>query len=199
MAKSMLKEPLKIKNMTIPNRIVLPPMCQYIVDKEDGIANDWHYVHYVSRAIGGTGLIIVEATAVEPDGRITDQDLGLWNDSQTSELKRIVDAIHEQGSKVALQISHAGRKAEDAKDPVSASNVPIVIDGNTINPRALKVEEIDRIIESFVSSAKRAVEAGFDSIEIHGAHGYLIHQFHYLVLISGMMNMEKICPYLAVR
>lgn len=153
----------------------MPPMCQYSVEKKDGIATDWHYVHYVSRAIGGAGLIIIEMTDVEPDGRITDNDLGLWSDEQIAPLKRIVDACHQYGAKVGIQIAHAGRKAEDAPQPVSASAIPF--DDKSKTPRELTTHEVKEMVEKFRQTAARAIKAGFDTIEIHGAHGYLIHQF----------------------
>lgn len=168
--------PYEIKGLKLKNRIVFPPMCQYSVDKKDGIATDWHFVHYVSRAIGGTGLIIIEMTDVEPDGRISDYDLGLWSDEQIEPLKRIVDECHKYGAKVAIQIAHAGRKAEDAEVPVAPSAIPF--DSNSKTPRELTTGEVKEMVEKFRSAIKRAVKAGVDTIEIHGAHGYLIHQFH---------------------
>ena len=168
--------PYEKKGLKLKNRIVLPPMCQYSVDKKDGIATDWHFVHYVSRAIGGTGLIIIEMTDVEPDGRISDYDLGLWCDEQIEPLKRIVDECHKYGAKVAIQIAHAGRKAEDAEVPVAPSAIPF--DSKSKTPRALSTDEVKGMVEKFRLAVKRAVKAGFDAIEIHGAHGYLIHQFH---------------------
>lgn len=168
--------PYKFKGLELKNRIVFPPMCQYSVDKKDGIATDWHFVHYVSRAIGGTGLIIIEMTDVEPDGRISDYDLGLWSDEQIEPLKRIVDECHKYGAKVAIQIAHAGRKAQDAEIPVAPS--PIAFDENSKTPRELTTEEVKIMVEKFRLAVRRAVKAGFDTIEIHGAHGYLIHQFH---------------------
>jgi len=167
--------PYKLKSLDLKNRIVMPPMCQYSVEKKDGIATDWHYVHYVSRAIGGAGLIIIEMTDVEPDGRITDNDLGLWSDEQIPALKKIVDACHQYGAKVAIQIGHAGRKAQDAEQPVAPS--PIPFDKNSKTPKELTKEEIKEIIGKFGAAVRRAVEAGFDTIELHGAHGYLIHEF----------------------
>lgn len=167
--------PYVLKGLKLKNRIVMPPMCQYSVENKDGIATDWHYIHYVSRAIGGTGLIIIEMTDVEPDGRITDYDLGLWSDYQIPGIKRIVDECHKYGAKVAIQIAHAGRKAEDAKVPVAPS--PIAFDNNSKTPRELTTDEIKKIIEKFRLSVRRAVKAGVDAIEIHGAHGYLIHEF----------------------
>ncbi|MBD7914025.1 NADH:flavin oxidoreductase/NADH oxidase [Clostridium sp. Sa3CUN1] len=166
----------EIKGLKLKNRIVLPPMCQYSVEKKDGIATDWHFVHYVSRAVGGTGLIIIEMTDVEPDGRISDYDLGLWCDAQIEPLKRIVDECHKYGAKVAIQIAHAGRKAEDAEVPVAPS--PIAFDKNSKTPRELTTAEVKEMVDKFKIAVKRAVKAGFDAIEIHGAHGYLIHQFH---------------------
>ncbi|MDU5111837.1 MAG: NADH:flavin oxidoreductase/NADH oxidase, partial [Clostridium sp.] len=166
----------KFKGLELKNRIVFPPMCQYSVDKKDGIATDWHFVHYVSRAIGGTGLIIIEMTDVEPDGRISDYDLGLWSDDQIEPLSRIVDECHKYGAKVAIQIAHAGRKAIDAEVPVAPS--PIAFDESYKTPRELTTEEVKEMVEKFRLAVRRAVKAGFDTIEIHGAHGYLIHEFH---------------------
>lgn len=168
--------PFNFKSLQLKNRIVMPPMCQYSVEQKDGIATDWHYLHYVSRAIGGTGLIIIEMTDVEPDGRITDYDLGLWSDEQIPALKRIVDACHSYGAKVGIQIAHAGRKAEDAKVPVAPS--AIAFDEKSTQPRELTTSEVKDMVEKFRAAAARAVRAGFDTIQIHGAHGYLIHQFH---------------------
>ncbi|MDX8044434.1 NADH:flavin oxidoreductase/NADH oxidase [Gracilibacillus sp. S3-1-1] len=166
----------QIKNLALKNRVVMPPMCQYSVTKEDGTPNDWHYHHYVSRAIGGTGLVIVEMTNIEPDGRITNNCLGLWSDEQIPAYKKIVDAVHAQGSKIAIQIAHAGRKAEDAETPVAPSAIRFNERYN--EPRALSTDEVKEMVEKFRQSVRRAVEAGFDAIELHGAHGYLIHQFH---------------------
>ncbi|MGG4341352.1 NADH:flavin oxidoreductase/NADH oxidase [Paenibacillus lautus] len=171
-----LFSPYKLKSLELKNRVVMPPMCQYSVTNKDGIATDWHYLHYTSRAIGGTGLVIVEMTDVEPDGRISDYDLGLWSDDQIPSLARIVDAIHQQGSKAAIQIAHAGRKAEDAETPVAPSAIPF--DEKSKTPRALTTEEVKQMVEKFRLAVRRAVKAGFDAIELHGAHGYLIHQFH---------------------
>lgn len=168
--------PYSYKGLELKNRVVMPPMCQYSVEKKDGIATDWHYLHYVSRAIGGTGLIIIEMTDVEPDGRITDNDLGLWSDEQVAPLARIVEACHQYGSKVGIQIAHAGRKAEDAEQPVAPS--AIAFDENSKTPRELSTAEVKEMVEKFRIAVERAVKAGVDTIELHGAHGYLIHQFH---------------------
>ncbi|MFC5448509.1 NADH:flavin oxidoreductase/NADH oxidase [Paenibacillus aestuarii] len=166
-----------LKNLMLKNRIVMAPMCQYSVDAEDGTPNEWHYVHYVSRAVGGTGLIIIEMTDVEPDGRITNRDLGLWSDEQIPAYKRIVNEVHKYGSKIGIQLAHAGRKAQDAVQPVSASAIPVQGE-NLTPPRALSTEEVKDMVNKFKEAARRAVAAGFDTIELHGAHGYLMHQFH---------------------
>ena len=170
-----LFSPYEMKGLQLKNRVVMPPMCQYSVTNKDGVATDWHYVHYVSRAIGGASLIIIEMTDVEPDGRISDYDLGLWSDDQIPALKRIVDACHQYGAKVGIQIGHAGRKAVDAKEPVAPSAIPF--DENSKTPRALSTDEVKEMVEKFRLAAQRAVKAGVDTIELHGAHGYLIHQF----------------------
>ncbi|TWE08204.1 2,4-dienoyl-CoA reductase-like NADH-dependent reductase (Old Yellow Enzyme family) [Neobacillus bataviensis] len=170
-----LFSPYQIKGLQLKNRVVMPPMCQYSVTNKDGIATDWHYVHYVSRAIGGASLIIIEMTDVEPDGRITDYDLGLWSDEHVPALKRIIDACHQHGAKVGIQIAHAGRKAQDAKEPVAPSAIPF--DEKSKTPRALTTEEVKEMVEKFRLAAQRAIKAGVDVIELHGAHGYLIHQF----------------------
>ncbi|QGQ45298.1 NADH:flavin oxidoreductase/NADH oxidase [Metabacillus sediminilitoris] len=171
-----LFSPYQLKGLSLKNRVVMPPMCQYSVTKKDGIATDWHYTHYVSRAIGGASLIIIEMTDVEPDGRISDYDLGLWSDEQVPALARIVEACHQYGAKVGIQIAHAGRKAEDADVPVAPSAIPF--DENSKTPRALSTDEVKEMVTKFRSAVKRAVQAGVDVIELHGAHGYLIHQFH---------------------
>lgn len=174
-----LHTPFRLKNLTLKNRIVMPPMCQY--QATDGMPNDWHYVHYVSRAIGGVGLIIIEMTNVAPNGRISPRCLGLWNDEQADAFGRIVDGVHAQGAKIGIQIAHAGRKAQDCPDAIAPSAIhygKLDFDGqNLITPRAMSVQEIDDTIAAFAASARRAVAAGFDAIELHGAHGYLIHQF----------------------
>lgn len=165
----------QIKGLKLRNRIVMPPMCQYSSFAGDGQVTDWHIQHYVSRAIGGAGLIIIEMTDVEPDGRITNHDLGLWSDEQIEGIRKIVDACHQYGAKVGIQIAHAGRKAVDAQLPVSAS--PIAYDSDSKTPRELTISEIEEMVEKFGQAARRAIAAGVDTIEIHGAHGYLIHQF----------------------
>jgi 2,4-dienoyl-CoA reductase-like NADH-dependent reductase (Old Yellow Enzyme family) len=184
----MINKPLTIKGITFKNRIGLSPMCQY--SAENGLVNNWHLVHYGGRAVGGAGLIIVEATAVSPDGRITPYDLGLWNDDQIVKLKEIVDFIEEQGSVPAIQIGHAGRKASHDKPSIGGRQLRLDEGGwNTIGPSPIPFAENERspqeldktgislLIENFKNTALRAKEAGFKVLEIHGAHGYLIHQF----------------------
>ena len=175
MSMNHLFTPFKIKGLELKNRVVMPPMCQYSVTNKDGIATDWHYTHYVSRAIGGAGLIIIEMTDVEPDGRISDFDLGLWSDDQIPALKRIVEACQQHGAKVGIQIAHAGRKAVDAQVPVSSSAIPF--DEKSKTPRELTTQEVKDMVEKFRLAVERAVKIGVDTIELHGAHGYLIHQF----------------------
>lgn len=174
---ALLATPFQFKGLSLKNRIVMPPMCQYSVEAHDGTPTDWHFVHYVSRAVGGTGLIIMEMTDVEPDGRISNGDLGLWSDEQIPAYARIISEVHKYGAKIGIQIAHAGRKAEDAEVPVSSS--AIAFPGSRYKtPRALTTEEVKQMVVKFAESARRAVEAGVDTIEVHGAHGYLIHQFH---------------------
>lgn len=173
---SHLYSPFSVKGLELKNRIVMAPMCQYSVESKDGAPTDWHFVHYTSRAVGGTGLLIMEMTGVEPDGRITDHDLGLWSDAQIPAFKRIITEVHKYGAKIGVQIAHAGRKAEDADLPVGPSDIPF--SPKYKKPRALTTQEVKEMVGKFKAAAIRAVEAGVDTIEIHGAHGYLIHQFH---------------------
>ncbi|MEG9481778.1 NADH:flavin oxidoreductase/NADH oxidase [Mannheimia sp. HC-2023] len=172
--------PFTIKNLELKNRVVMPPMCQY--SATDGVPNDWHFVHYTSRAIGGVGLIIVEMTNIAPNGRITPNCLGLWNDEQQTEFKRLVDSVHAQGTKIGIQIAHAGRKAQDEPNAVAPSAIHYgeldYAGQNLITPRELTTEEVKELVVAFQNSVKRAIAAGFDTIELHAAHGYLIHQFY---------------------
>jgi 2,4-dienoyl-CoA reductase-like NADH-dependent reductase (Old Yellow Enzyme family) len=180
--------PLVIRDVVIPNRIGVSPMCQY--SAEDGFANDWHMVHLGSRAVGGAGLVFVEATAVTPDGRITHGDLGLWSDAHVEPLRRIVTFLKQHGSVVAIQLAHAGRKASTALpwegglplaehqcawQTVAPSPAPFA--ENFHVPAELSRQEIAEVIRAFAEAAKRARTAGFDIVEIHGAHGYLINEF----------------------
>ncbi len=177
--------PFSLKGLELKNRIVMAPMCQYSVPTRDGMPNDWHFVHYTSRAIGGTGLIIMEMTDVEPDGRISDYDLGIWSDDHVPAFSRIVQSVHHHDAKIGVQIAHAGRKAEDAPIPVAPSAIRYQGD-NYKTPRELTTDEAKKLVEKFRLGAKRAVQAGVDFVELHGAHGYLIHQFH-----SPYTNLRK--------
>jgi NADPH2 dehydrogenase len=171
-----LLEPFHLKDLRLKNRIVMSPMCQYSVTAEDGVLNAWHHVHYVSRAVGGTGLILVEMTDVHPDGRITVYDSGIWDDRQVPALARIGEEVHGYGAAFGIQIAHAGRKAESPSlRPVGPSAIPFSDHYRT--PDALTAAEIEALIECFHAGARRAVAAGVDVIELHGAHGYLLHQF----------------------
>lgn len=166
--------PFTQRGLTLKNRIVMSPMCMYMAEG-DGKATDFHFVHYGTRAVGGVGLVMVEATAVESRGKITPNDLGLWEDSQIEGLSRIVQFCKQWGAAVGIQLGHAGRKAELDVPIVSASAIPFK-DGDQ-TPQELDKAGIQQIIEAFVAAAKRAEAAGFDIVEIHGAHGYLLHQF----------------------
>lgn len=180
--------PLTLRGITLKNRIAVSPMCQY--SSEDGFANDWHLVHLGSRAVGGAALVMVEATAVEARGRISPGDLGLWKDEQIEGLSRIAQFITSQNAVPAIQIAHAGRKAScqapwEGDKTISVSEggwqtvAPSAISfkpGDSL-PEALSQAEMKTILNAFVSSAKRALKAGFTVIEIHSAHGYLLHEF----------------------
>ncbi len=171
-------EPFSVKNLKLKNRIVMPPMCMYAAGK-DGQITDRHLVHYGSRAIGGTALIIMEATGIMPNGRITDGCLGLWSDEQIAGLKRVVDYCHEDNALMAIQLNHAGRKCqaefEDKNYTVGPS--AIAFDQSYRRPKELNQEELEKIKVAFCESARRADKAGFDAIEIHAAHGYLLSSF----------------------
>jgi len=184
-----INEPLTIKGVTIKNRIGMSPMCQY--SSVNGFANDWHFVHYGTRAVGGAGLIMVEATAVVPEGRITPFDLGLWNDTQIVGLQKITNFIHLHGAVAGIQIAHAGRKASHDVPSAGGHQLPlsdggwhtvapspIAFDPTEIIPDELNKQEINTIIEQFKATALRARQAGFKVLEIHAAHGYLIHEFY---------------------
>jgi NADPH2 dehydrogenase len=183
---SLLLSPITIGSLSLKNRVVMAPMCMYEVKKEDGIVTPFHFAHYGARAIANVGLIIIEATAVQPDGRITQHDLGLWNDKQTEKFSQLVDSLHYLGSKVGVQLAHAGRKAIDAHQPVAPS--AIAFNASFKMPKALSVDEIKQIRADFVAASKRAQQAGVDVIEIHGAHGYLISEF--LSPLSNQRNDE---------
>ncbi len=171
-----LFEPASIGPIQVKNRLVMPPMCMYAA-KNDGLVLPFHLHHYATRAVGGTGLIIVEATGVSPEGRISDRDLGLWCDDQMAGHRQLVEAVHAMGAKIAIQLGHAGRKCEVAGIDHLA---PSAIDFNPTNypcPKELTIQEIKQIEIAFVEAAKRAYACGYDGVEIHAAHGYLLHSF----------------------
>ena len=193
---SKLFSPATLRGLTLRNRTVVAPMCQY--SAQDGFANDWHFVHLGRFAIGGFGLVMLEATAVVPEGRISYADLGLWKDEQVAPLKRIVDFLHSQGAAAGIQLAHAGRKAStpvpwrngfdeteaekaalhfESWTPVAPSAEIHAEGKNFTRPEALDEAGIRRVIDAFVAAARRAEQAGFDTIEIHAAHGYLLNQF----------------------
>jgi NADPH2 dehydrogenase len=169
-----LFDPLAIGCLNLPNRIGMSPMCQYRAEG-DGVPTDWHRTHYRSRALGGVGLILTEMTDVEPRGRITEGCLGLWNEAQVDGFARIADDVHAEGAKFGIQIAHAGRKSTLQGEIVAPSAIPFARDRPT--PRELNREEIQGIAEAFADAAHRAARAGADLVELHGAHGYLLHQF----------------------
>lgn len=183
--------PLTLRSLTIPNRVWLAPMCQYMVLAEDGVPTDWHLVHLGARAQGGFGLILTEATAVVPEGRISPQDTGLWDDEQRDAWRPVVDFVHRQGSTIGVQLAHAGRKgstyrgfpgeptgsvAEDDGGWTSVGPTDEAFPGYT-DPRAMSTADIAGTVTAFADAARRADEAGFDVVEVHAAHGYLVHQF----------------------
>ncbi|MFD8549092.1 NADH:flavin oxidoreductase/NADH oxidase [Streptomyces sp. NPDC059649] len=192
---SALFEPLTLRSLTIANRLWMAPMCQYSAapdGPQEGAPHDWHFQHLAARAAGGTGLILTEATAVCPDGRITPYDLGLWNDTQTEAFRRITAFLKTQGTTPGIQIAHAGRKASTERtwvnrggpilpgqrhgwEPVGPS--PLPFDEGFATPAELSVAQIHELVGQFQATARRALAAGFEVAEVHGAHGYLINQF----------------------
>ncbi|MBD0706975.1 MULTISPECIES: NADH:flavin oxidoreductase/NADH oxidase [unclassified Streptomyces] len=188
-----LFEPYTLRSLTVPNRVWMAPMCQYSAATTGpltGVATDWHFAHYAARATGGTGLILIEATAVSPEGRISPADLGLWNDAQTEGLRRIASFLKEQGTTAGIQIGHAGRKASSQRpwegrgalpqdgtgwQTVAPSPLPFAEDRPV--PAELTPERIREVTGQFADAARRALDAGFEVVEVHGAHGYLIGEF----------------------
>ncbi|TFZ40739.1 NADPH dehydrogenase NamA [Soehngenia longivitae] len=168
-------QPIKISNLSLKNRIVMPPMCMYSSD-DSGFVNEFHKVHYISRAIGGVGLIIQEATSVEKRGRISENDLGIWEDDQVEGLKELVSGIKKHDSKVAIQLAHAGRKCGVKNEDIISCS-PINFNDDYKVAREMTIDDIKTVVESFKLAAIRALEADYDALEIHAAHGYLIHQF----------------------
>jgi len=183
-----LFDPLSIRGITLQNRIAVSPMCQY--SSEDGFANDWHLVHLGSRATGGASLVFTEATAVTPEGRISPEDLGIWKDAHIEFLARIVSFMKTQGTVPGMQIAHAGRKGSTQRPWAGSSKVsiedggwvPIAPSAVTFSdtypmPRAMTKDEIRGVVDAFAQAARRALQAGFQVLEIHAAHGYLAHEF----------------------
>ncbi|MDE3188010.1 MAG: NADH:flavin oxidoreductase/NADH oxidase [Acidobacteriota bacterium] len=183
-----LLSPLQLRSVSLANRIGVSPMCQY--SAQDGFTNDWHLVHLGSRAQGGAGLVIVEASAVLPEGRISSADVGIWKDEHIPGLERIVRFIHSQGSRAGIQLAHAGRKGgmappfggerlltaeEGGWQPVAPS--ALAFSADYAEPQALDLDGIADVVRAFALAARRALEAGFDFVEIHAAHGYLLHEF----------------------
>jgi len=183
-----LFSPLTLRDVTLRNRIAVSPMCQY--SAQDGVPNDWHYVHLVSRAVGGAGLVMTEATAVEPRGRISPYCLGLWDDKHVAPFARIVRFIEEHGAVAGVQLAHAGRKAsvsppwqggrplapqEGGWPVIGSSPIPFRPDGPV--PEAMTRRHMDQVVAAFRHAAERALAAGFRVAEVHAAHGYLLHEF----------------------
>ncbi|TPW70635.1 NADH:flavin oxidoreductase/NADH oxidase [Schumannella sp. 10F1B-5-1] len=194
-----LFDPIRLRSLDIRNRVWVPPMCQYSVVAEDGVPTDWHLVHLGSLARGGAGLVIAEASAVVPEGRISARDTGIWNDEQVPAWRRVTDFIRSQGSASGIQLAHAGRKASvfpewgvEGRGTVPAEQggwttvapSAVAFDGYAA-PRALELDEIAGVVEAFRAAARRAIDAGFDLVEIHAAHGYLVHQF-----LSPLANLR---------
>jgi 2,4-dienoyl-CoA reductase-like NADH-dependent reductase (Old Yellow Enzyme family) len=186
-----LFEPVTLRELTVKNRVWLAPMCQYSVEQRDGVPTDWHLVHLGARAQGGFGLIISEATAVTAEGRISPQDTGIWNETQRDAWARIADFVHSQDAAFGIQLAHAGRKASTYRGfPGEPTGTVPAADGGwpTISasalafpgyaaPQAMTVAQIHQTALDFAAAAQRADQAGFDVVEIHGAHGYLVHEF----------------------
>lgn len=193
-----LFQPYTLRQLTLPNRIAVSPMCQY--SAKDGLANDWHLVHLGSRAVGGAGLVLIEATAVAPEGRISPLDLGLWCDEQIEPLLRITRFIDAQGSVPGIQLAHAGRKASTWQPWLGKSGSLSIAEGGWIplgpsaipfSPRHTVPTELDeagiaQVVQCFVQAAERALAAGFKVAEVHAAHGYLLHQF-----LSPLSNQRR--------
>jgi 2,4-dienoyl-CoA reductase-like NADH-dependent reductase (Old Yellow Enzyme family) len=186
-----LFDPLTIRSRTLRNRIWVSPMCQYSVFRHDGVPTEWHHVHLGSFAVGGAGLVMTEATAVSGEGRISPEDTGIWNDEQAAAWRPIVDFVREQGATAGIQLAHAGRKASTwpAWGSDRSGSVPLEDGGwRTVAPSALAfdgyetpleldADGIEKVVQDFRAAARRAIDAGFELIEVHAAHGYLLHQF----------------------
>jgi NADPH2 dehydrogenase len=165
----------KIKNLEIKNRFVMAPMCMYVATTE-GVVQSFHRVHYPARAYGGVGLIITEATAVESRGRISSHDLGIWSDEHIAGQRELVKLVHEAGAKIGIQLAHAGRKCK-ADNEIIIGPSAMAYSADYLTPVEMTQDDIHTVIQAFKDGAKRAKQIGYDVIEIHGAHGYLINQF----------------------
>ncbi|MEO6520092.1 MAG: NADH:flavin oxidoreductase/NADH oxidase [Mucilaginibacter sp.] len=196
---SHLFSPLSIRGIELKNRVTVSPMCEY--SSTDGFANDWHLVHLGAFATGGAGLIITEATAISPEGRISPSDLGIWKDEHIEMLERITTFIHQQGAIAGVQLAHAGRKASHAEPWNGGKQIPVLSGGwQTVSasglaftdgeekPLELDKDGINKVIEDFKEATYRSIKVGFKVIEIHAAHGYLLHQF--LSPLSNVRNDE---------
>jgi 2,4-dienoyl-CoA reductase-like NADH-dependent reductase (Old Yellow Enzyme family) len=194
---SRLFTPITLRNLTIRNRVFVSPMCQY--SSEDGMPSTWHLVHLGSRAVGGAGLVMMEATGVSPEGRISPWDMGIWSDAHAIAMRPITDFIRGQGAAPGIQLAHAGRKASTDRpwtggglvpparggwQPVAPS--PIPFDEKYAMPREMTPADIDKVVADFTAATRRAIDAGFDVVEIHVAHGYLMHEF-----LSPLSNHRK--------
>lgn len=191
MADPLLFQPFTLRNLEIRNRVWAAPMCQYSADAEDGVPVDWHFAHLAGLARGGAGLVVTEATAVVPEGRISPRDLGLWNETQEAAFSRIADAVHAHGARIGVQLAHAGRKAstypalpgfERGTVPASEGGWQTVAPSAVAfegfdEPRALEADELPALVDAFVDASTRAVRAGIDVVQVHAAHGYLLHEF----------------------
>jgi len=169
-----LFDPVVFRSLTLRNRVVMSPMCQYSAS-EDGEVTDWHLVHYGARAVGGVGAIIVEMTQVAPEGRLSPRDLGIWSDRHVPGLRRLAEFVHGQGCPIGVQLGHAGRKADPAFEAVGAS--PIAFSDHYRVPRELDAAGVARLRDAFALGARRAMAAGVDLVELHGAHVYILNQF----------------------
>lgn len=186
---SALFSPLTLRGVTARNRLWVSPLCQYSCEEQDGVPTDWHLVHLGSFARGGAGLVMSEATAVAPEGRISPWDTGIWDDAQRDAWARVVTFIHGQGALAAIQLAHAGRKASTHREWSGTGSVPVEDGGwTTVAPSAvafpgyevpvaLTDAQILDVVDAFAAAARRSLEAGFDVLEVHAAHGYLLHQF----------------------
>lgn len=188
--RSALFQPIRIRDLTVQHRLWVAPMCQYSVERQDGAPTDWHLVHLGALALGRPGLLLTEATAVSPEGRISPQDTGIWNDEQVLAWRRITDFAHAAGTPMAVQLAHAGRKAStyrpwaaDRGTVPSSSGGWVAVGPSAVAfphydiPRALDHAGLSKVVSDFAAAARRSITAGFDAVELHAAHGYLLHEF----------------------